>query len=88
MTDTTSQPRGQRFAPDQPLLILHPPGDVVALITDARATVMVRWTPEAGWTCSCPARTSSCGHVQAARRVIVLDYEPDDTHAPSAVPTA
>lgn len=78
-------PRGAKFATGDRLLILHPPGDVLATVLDTPDTWLVRWSPDVGWSCSCPVKTTSCGHILAVRRVIVLDTDPAEDSPNSSV---
>ena len=34
------------------------------------------WTPAAGWSCSCPASSTACAHLQAVRLVVAVDLPP------------
>jgi len=57
-----------------PLLITHvSPTGVDALTTDTRGTWRVTHRPTEGWACTCPAKSTACGHIAAVRQVAVLD---------------
>ena len=91
------RPRSRMYLPTEPMLLIRlDDATAEALITDTRGTWRVTWTDAAGWLCSCRARTASCGHVAAARTVIVtpaphppvastLDESPPTSGRPAAV---
>jgi hypothetical protein len=62
-----------------PLLITHVSHEGVdAFATDTRGNWRVSWRDAGGWACSCPARSTSCGHIGAVRQIVVLDVDQED----------
>ncbi|CAN5556984.1 hypothetical protein BH10ACT8_BH10ACT8_18160 [soil metagenome] len=68
--------RGDALSPSDRIQVLHPPVDVMATVPGPVDTWLVRWTADSRlWSCSCPAKTATCGHIIAVRRIVVLDTE-------------
>jgi uncharacterized Zn finger protein len=50
-------------------------GSVQATARGEGAVYSLAWTPQRGWTCTCPVRTDQCAHLIALRRVTATDLE-------------
>jgi uncharacterized Zn finger protein len=74
---TSDVSKAAKHLPEDRLVVLEvTPGYVDALVPTGYDWHSVRWTVDTGWTCTCPARTTACGHLLAVRSIVAP--RPDD----------
>lgn len=66
--------KARRYLTEGRLVLEDVRGELVRSVVRGDGAIHAqRWTPAAGWSCSCPASSTACAHLQAVRLVVAVD---------------
>lgn len=78
MARERARDKGSRYLIEGRLVLVSVDPDSVSAICRGEGTNYQLGYAGGRWWCSCPARSESCAHVFACKRVVAIDLEPKD----------